>query len=386
MNFLNLAETNSKLFAELEEAASEVIRSGCYLHGPATKKFDEMLASRCGARFAIGVSNGLDAIRLIIRAYLELGWLKKGDAVMVAANTYIATVIPITEFGLIPVFVEPDADTLNFSWEEALQILKENDASESPLQIRCAIITHLYGTPCWNLHAAEEMRKRGMLIVEDNAQAIGAEAAENGLNGVRFTGNLADAAAFSFYPTKNVGALGDAGAVVTNDAELATAVKALANYGTDRRYHNLYAGYNCRLDEIQAAMLCVKLRHMDEETAQRNRIASIYSKEITNPIVTLPKILPGTLQVWHQYVILVAPGLRDKLREYLSEHGVPTDVHYPAPPYLQPCYEAEFRPKADTPSIRIANSCISLPIANVSAEEAADVAHIINDFRYHDPS
>ncbi len=381
MNFLNLAETNEKLFSELEEAASKVIRSGCYLHGPETKAFEEELAAQCGAKYAIGVSNGLDAIRLILRAYLELGWLKRGDAVMVAANTYIATVMPITEFGLIPIFVEPDADTMNLSWKEALKILNENEKSESPLNIRCAIITHLYGTPCWNLNAAEEMREKGILIVEDNAQSIGAKAKEVGFNGVKCTGNLADAAAFSFYPTKNVGALGDAGAVTTNDPELATAVKALANYGTDRRYHNLYAGYNCRLDEIQAAMLRIKLRHLTEETEARNGIASIYNKKISNPLVALPHTIEGTVQVWHQYVILVSPEIRDRLRQYLAAHGVPSDVHYPAPPYLQPCYEAEFAPKGRTPSIILAESCISLPIANVSPDDAADVALIINDFR-----
>lgn len=381
MNFLNLAETNERLFAELEEAASKVIRRGCYLHGPETKAFEQELAAQCGAKYAIGVSNGLDAIRLILRAYLELGWLNRGDAVMVAANTYIATVIPITEFGLIPIFVEPDYSTMNFSWKEALRILNENEQSNSPLNIRCAIITHLYGTPCWDLKAAQKMRAKGILIVEDNAQAIGAKAAENGFNGVSFTGNLADGAAFSFYPTKNVGALGDAGAVVTNDSELAATVKALANYGTDRRYHNLYAGYNCRLDEIQAAMLRIKLRHLSEETAARNRIASIYNKEIHNPSVSLPRIIEGAEQVWHQYVILVEPALRDRLRQYLADHGVPTDVHYPAPPYLQPCYQEEFHPTDRTPSIILAESCISLPIANISPAEAADVAQIINDFK-----
>ncbi len=381
MNFLNLTETNAQLFAELEEAASNVIRSGCYLHGPETKAFEEELAAQCGARYAIGVSNGLDALRLIFRAYIELGMLKKGDAVMVAANTYIATVIPITEFGLVPVFVEPDADTMNFSWNEALKILKENDSSKEPLDIRCAVITHLYGTPCWDLRTAEEMRNRGILIIEDNAQAIGAEAAENGFNGVHLTGNLADAAAFSFYPTKNVGALGDAGAVATNDAALAASVKALANYGTDRRYHNLYAGYNCRLDEIQAAMLRVKLRHLIDETSRRNHIASIYSNEIINPLVSLPKAFRDTVQVWHQYVILVPAEIRDSFREYLAQHGVATDVHYPAPPYLQPCYEAEYKPSGRTPSITLAESCISLPIANINSEEATEVARIINDYR-----
>lgn len=381
MNFLDLAKTNAALAAELEEAASAVIRSGCYLHGPQTHAFEEELAAQCGARFAIGVSNGLDALRLIIRAYLELGRLKKGDAVMVAANTYIATVIPITEFGLVPVFVEPDPETMNFSWDNALAILAENDRMTTPLNIRCAMVTHLYGTPCWNLSAACEMRRRGILIVEDNAQAIGAVAAESGFNGNSVTGNLADAAAFSFYPTKNVGAIGDAGAVTTSDPALAAAVKALANYGTDRRYHNLYAGYNCRLDEIQAAMLRVKLRHLDAETEARNAIAHIYSEHIENGLVHLPAFFPGTTQVWHQYVVLLPSDLRDSFREFLASNGIPTDIHYPVPPYLQPCYEKDFAPSGKTLSASLASCCVSLPIANVSADEALEIARIINDFK-----
>ena len=367
--------------AELEEAASRVIRSGCYLHGPETKAFEKELADSCGARYAIGISNGLDALRLIIRGYMELGHIRKGDAVMVAANTYIATVIPITEFGLIPVFVEPDADTMNFSWSEAMRILMENQVNGSPLEIKCALITHLYGNPCWDLKAAQEMKQRGMLILEDNAQSIGARAAESGLNDVAFTGNLADAAAFSFYPTKNIGALGDAGAVTTNDPDLAAAVRALANYGTDRRYHNLYAGCNCRLDELQAAMLRVKLRHLSDETVRHREIASVYASEIKNPVVSLPKVFKDMVQVWHQYVILVPDHIRDRMREYLSDRGIPTDIHYPAPPYLQPCYAREFMPGHDTLSMRLAESCISLPIANVTPEQAKEVARIINDFK-----
>ncbi|MDE6381038.1 MAG: DegT/DnrJ/EryC1/StrS family aminotransferase [Muribaculaceae bacterium] len=380
MNFLNLAETNAPFLAELEEAASKVIRSGCYLHGPETSAFERELAGSCGAANAIGVSNGLDALRLIIRGYIEMGRLRKGDAVMVAANTYIATVIPITEFGLMPVFVEPDPETMNFSWSEAARFLRENDESESPLAVRCAVITHLYGTPCWNLDVAGEMRRRGIIIVEDNAQAIGAMTSELGFNGTRHTGNLADASAFSFYPTKNVGALGDAGAVVTDDRLLAKTVRALANYGTDRRYHNLYAGYNCRIDELQAAMLRIKLRHVGEETARRREVASVYNSEIRNAIVTLPRIFPDMGQVWHQYVILVAPEVRDRMREYLCGRGVPTDVHYPAPPYMQPCYSEYYRPKDETLSIRLSNGCISLPIANVTPGQAREVACIINEF------
>ncbi|MDE5839419.1 MAG: DegT/DnrJ/EryC1/StrS family aminotransferase [Muribaculaceae bacterium] len=381
MNFLNLAKTNAPLLKELEDAASKVIRSGCYLHGPETKAFEEELAAHCGSIYAIGVSNGLDALRLIIRGYIETDRLRPGDAVMVAANTYIATVMPVTEFGLVPIFVEPDADTMNFSWKNASDILIDNDKSKSPLNIRCALITHLYGTPCWDSAVADMMRSRGMIIVEDNAQAIGAEASEVGFNGVRITGNLADAAAFSFYPTKNVGALGDAGAVTTNDPVLAAAVKALANYGTDRRYHNIYAGFNCRLDEIQAAMLRIKLRHLGEETMRRREIADIYSRKINNPLVETPASFPDMVQVWHQYVVRVPEDLRDRMRNFLMQHGIPTDVHYPAPPYLQPCYANDYAPKEETLSVRLSNSCISLPIADITVENAVEVSEIINKFR-----
>lgn len=367
--------------AELEEAASRVIRSGCYLRGPETFAFERELARQCGARHAVGVSNGLDAIRLIFRAYLELGILHQGDAVLVAANTYIATVMPVTELGLVPIFVEPDLETLNFSWRNALEILRQNDEDEAaPRHIKAAIITHLYGTPCWDREAAGTMRQHGMVIIEDNAQAIGAYAGDEGFNGNKATGNLGDAAAFSFYPTKNIGALGDAGAVATNDQKLADAVRTLGNYGSDRRYHNVYAGYNCRMDEIQAAMLRVKLRHLDRETAHRQAVAAAYSEAIGNPQVTTPKIFPKMVQVWHQYVILVPEGLRGGMREWLAANDIATDVHYPEPPYLQPCYASHYRPPSVTPSITLSKMCISLPIANIDISDAGEIAKIINRF------
>lgn len=381
MNFLNLAETNAPLVEDLVAAASRVIRSGCYLHGPETKAFEQELASQCGAAYAVGVSNGLDAIRLIIRAFLELGRIRKGDVVMVAANTYIASVLPITEFGLVPLFVEPDEATMNFSWINALNIIEENDRRDTPLKISAALVTHLYGTPCWDSHVADIMRQKGTLLIEDNAQAIGAHADSLGFNGNRATGNLGDAAAFSFYPTKNIGALGDGGAVTTSDPSVASAIRALANYGSDRRYHNIYEGYNCRLDEIQAALLRVKLRHLDAETSRRAQMAALYSKSITNPLVVLPEIFPETVQVWHQYVVRVPEHLRDKLREYLASEGVATDVHYPDPPYLQPCYSGRFRPSVMTPSISLSRCCISLPIANVCESDVVEVSRIINDFK-----
>lgn len=378
--FLDLAESNAPYLRELEEAALRVVRAGRFLHGPETAAFETELADHCGAKFAIGVSNGLDAIRLILRAYIESGRLSAGDFVMVAANTYIATLLPITEFGLRPVFVEPDEDTMNFSWTRALSSLREGAFAESA-PVKAAIITHLYGTPCWDADIAAELRRRGILIIEDNAQAIGARTDSDGFHGSRATGNLADAAAFSFYPTKNIGALGDAGAVTTHDPALADAIRALANYGSDRRYHNIYRGYNCRLDEIQAAMLRVKLRHLPEETARRQLTAAAYDSFISNPIVRKPKIFPDMTQVWHQYVVRLPEDLRDRFRTFLHEKGIGTDIHYPEPPYLQPCYsEYAALASAQSPSVVMARSCVSLPIANISPDDAISVARVINDF------
>lgn len=381
--FLDLADTNAPYIDEIEQAVCRVIRGGRYLNGPETTAFERELAQSCGAALAIAVSNGLDAIRLIIRAYIETGRLEKGDFVLVAANTYIATVLPISEFGLRPIFIEPDPETMNFSWSSALLTL---DSSSLTLdKVKAAIITHLYGTPCWDAEAARRLRRRGILIIEDNAQAIGATVPDEGFNGSCVAGALGDAAAFSFYPTKNIGALGDAGAVTTSDPVLAETVRALANYGSDRRYHNIYRGYNCRMDEIQAAALRIKLRHLNEENTRRRRIAEIYNREITNSIVAKPRIFADTGQVWHQYVVLLPPDLRDSFRNYLNSKGIGTDIHYPDPPCLQPCYE-EYSALAspDRVSVRMARSCVSLPIANVSPTDASEVARAINDFSTDD--
>ena len=381
MNFLNLAETNAPFAGELEEAASRVIRSGCYLHGPETKAFERELAELCGARYAIGVSNGLDAIRLILKGYMELGLLLKGDGVMVAGNTYIATLLPVTEFGLSPIIIDPEPGTMNFDWEQGLDVIRQLKDAGWNGRVKAVIITHLYGTPSWNLEIARKFRDQGIFIFEDNAQAIGAMAAEEGLNGGRMTVNLADASAFIFYPTKNIGALGDAGAVVTNDRQLCDTVRALANYGTTERYRNRYAGFNCRIDEIQAAMLRVKLRHLDEESSRRAEVAKAYADNIKNELVTLPEIFPEMRQVWHQYVIRVPEELRDALRGHLAERGVPTDVHYPTPPVYQPCYRHMFNPPDNDPSLAFSKMCISLPIANLTPGQAKEIAGIINEFK-----
>lgn len=368
--FLNLKDTTSPCSGRLVEAAVRVIESGRFLGGPETHLFEQELALYCGARHCVGVSNGLDAIRLILRGWMEMGRLREGDEIIVAANTYIASILPMIELGLRPVLAPPSERDLNLDLTRIEEFITPATRAVMPV--------HLYGTPCWNADICRSLHERGLLLIEDNAQSIGAMADSPGLTGSRFTGALGDAAAISFYPTKNLGALGDGGAVLTSDPELAATVRALANYGADRRYHNIYAGYNNRLDELQAAFLRVKLPMLDEENGRRAEIASIYEANISNPLVKRPAIIAGTRQVWHQYVVRCKS--RDSLRAHLEANGVATDIHYAVPPHLQPCLEGQF----EHPSLRlteeIADSLLSLPIANVTVEEALKVSEIINDF------
>lgn len=368
--FLSLKKSNSPYMEELLDAACRVVESGWYLNGPEIRAFEQELAAATGAACAIGVSNGLDAMRLIFRALMEAGRLRPGDGVMVNANTYIASILPLTEFGLTPVLIEPDTATFGIDWQAALARAENPRAGDPPL--RGLLTVHLYGNPSWDETAAERLRSLGCAIVEDNAQAIGAS-----VNG-RPTGNLGDAAAFSFYPTKNIGALGDAGAVATDDPALADAVRALANYGSDRRYHNIYRGYNCRLDEIQAAMLRVKLRHLDEITSARQLTAGLYRQLIANPGIKLPAILENSVQVWHQFPILAER--RDELREYLQSHGIQTDIHYAVPPHLQPCYAGYFHESLPLTE-RLADMLVSLPIADMEDDDVRRISETINRFK-----
>ena len=273
--FLDLALAHAPYLDELKAAACEVIERGRYLHGIQTEQLEEEIAQLCQTKHCISMSNGLDALRLILRAYKEMGLLHDGDEVIVPANTYVATVLAVSDNNLVPVLCEPREDTMNLD-------SRLMEALITP-RTRAVMPVHLYGTPCWDETLMQVASAHDLLIIEDNAQAIGAVSAAPGLNGTKATGGLGHAAGISFYPTKNLGALGDAGAVVTNDDTLAATVRALANYGSDRRYHNIYRGYNCRLDEIQAAMLRVKLRHLEEENATRNAVAEAYSTCITNP-------------------------------------------------------------------------------------------------------
>lgn len=368
--FLDLKESNAFCSGRLIEAAVRVIESGRFLGGDETRLFEQELARFCGASHCIGVSNGLDAIRLILRAWIEEGRLEKGDEVIVAANTYIASILPIIELGLTPVLAPPSPVDFNLDFSRVEDFVTP--------ATRAVMLVHLYGNPCWDADVCRRLHDRGILLIEDNAQAIGARASAPGLYGSQSTGALGDAAAISFYPTKNLGALGDGGAVLTHDPALAATVRALANYGADRRYHNIHTGYNNRLDELQAAFLRVKLPLLDEENARRHEIARIYDSRIRNPFVKRPALLSGTRQVWHQYV--VRSPRRDELRSHLASHGVGTDIHYAVPPHLQPCMKGRFA----HPSLRIteqmADTLLSLPIANVNPTQANSISDIINEF------
>ncbi|MCM1290785.1 MAG: DegT/DnrJ/EryC1/StrS family aminotransferase [Prevotella sp.] len=370
--FLRLDRSVLGCSKELEQAASRVIKSGRYLHGPETEGFEQELAELCGGGYAVGVSNGLDALRLIFRAYIESGHLQKGDEIIVPANTYIASILPLMEFGLTPVLVEPDNDDFCLDFGLADKFMGS--------RTKGVLLVHLYGNPCWNREIITRWKDAGMLIIEDNAQAIAAEAAQDGLHGSRMTGLLGDAAAFSFYPTKNLGGLGDGGAVLTCDKELAMTIKALANYGSDYRYHNIYCGYNCRLDEIQAAFLRVRLRCLSEDTERRRMVAETYSESIYNEAVKTPKIFEDRRQVWHQYPIhTIEPSIRQTLRNYLSDNGIGTDIHYATPPHLQPCMKnLHHKPLPLTESL--AEREISLPIANITPDDARIISQYINKF------
>ena len=368
--FLDLALVNAPYAEELKAAACEVIERGRYLHSTQTELLEQEIAALCQVQHCVSVSNGLDALKLILRAYKEMGFMSDGDEVIVPANTYVASVLAISDNNLVPVLCDPREDTYNLDSSLLEKLITPRTRAIMPV--------HLYGTPCWDQELVEVANKHNLRIIEDNAQAIGARSAVPGLNGTFITGGLGDVAGISFYPTKNLGALGDGGAVVTNDNELATTVRALANYGSDRRYHNIYQGYNCRLDEIQAAMLRVKLRFLDQDNIIRDKVARTYNECITNPRVKTPVIFDGMRQTWHQYVVRVEQ--RDDFRRFLTDNGVGTDIHYATPPHKQPCYSD--LPHAPLPvTERHADEVVSLPIAHpITPDDARAIAEIINRF------
>jgi dTDP-4-amino-4,6-dideoxygalactose transaminase len=354
IKFLDLQKINAQYAAELKLAAAEVINSGWYLLGERVKQFETNLANYIGVKHAIGVANGLDALRLILKVYIELGVMKEGDEIIVPANTYIATILAITDNRLKPVLVEPDINTYNLD----LNLIEEHITERT----KAIMVVHLYGRVCWGNKLEELGKKYNLKIIEDNAQAIGAE-----WNGVK-TGALSDAAGFSFYPGKNLGALGDAGAVTTNDDELAEVIRALGNYGSKVKYVNDYQGLNSRLDELQAAFLSIKLKYLDAENQRRREIADYYCNNIKNPDIILPCQSNSSLithhsslsHVWHLFVIRTQN--RNKLQEFLTQNGVQTLIHYPIPPHKQLAYSKWV--KCSLPiTEKIHQEVLSLPIS-----------------------
>lgn len=368
--FLDLALVNEPYMDELKAAAAEVIERGRYLHSTQTELFEQEIADLCETRHCISVSNGLDALRLILRAYKELGIMRDGDEVIVPANTYVASVLAISDNGLTPVLCDVDEKTMNLDSSLLPELITPRTRAIMPV--------HLYGTPCWDAALMQTAREHDLRIIEDNAQAIGARSDIAGLNGTFATGGLGDAAGISFYPTKNLGALGDGGAVVTNDDQLAATVRALANYGSDRRYHNIYQGLNCRLDEIQAAMLRVKLRHLEDENSSRNEVAKAYHQAIDNPRVKTPAIFGDMRQIWHQYVVRAEH--REAFRAHLSDNGIGSDIHYATPAHMQPCYSSLAHGPLPVTE-RLASEIVSLPIAHpITPDDARAIATVINRY------
>jgi dTDP-4-amino-4,6-dideoxygalactose transaminase len=369
--FLSLKEVTGLHAAEIEEAVKRVARSGWYLQGAENERFEGNYASFIGSKFCVGCANGLDALIWIFRAYIELGVMQAGDEVIVPANTYIATILAITENGLVPVLVEPKADTLEI--DDSLI-----EAAITP-KTRAVCIVHLYGRCAYTDRIGALCSKYGLKLIEDNAQAHGCKAVVNGVQKV--TGSIGDAAGHSFYPGKNLGALGDGGAVTTNDPELAQAVRTLANYGSSAKYVFKYTGRNSRLDEIQAAVLDVKLKYLDEDNAHRQQIAKMYYEGISNPYITLPKRLDDTQNVYHLFPILCTK--RDELQAYLKENGVETLIHYPIPPHKQECYaKASWNKNLQLPiTEQIAAQELSLPIGPaIKPETVSYIIETINRF------
>ncbi len=421
INFLNLQQINAQYVNELKQVAAEVIDSGWYLLGERVKIFEQKLSGFIGVKHVVACANGLDALRLILRAYIEMGILHEGDEVIVPANTYIASILAISDNRLKPVLVEPDLQTYNLD----ISLIEQHITTRT----KAIMVVHLYGQTCWSEELEVVAKKHNLKIIEDNAQAIGAyyippchaepveaprhsdplrhaeldsasphsEASPQSFSPDSYrdsqistfsnyhrTGSLGNAAGFSFYPGKNLGALGDSGDVATNDDELAAVVRALANYGSSKKYVNDYKGLNSRMDELQAAFLTIKLKYIDAENQRRREIAQYYCENIQNPQITLPIpnsqfLIPNSMSnVWHLFVI--RHSQRDKLQQYLTEHEIQTLIHYPIPPHKQKAYK-EWNNLSFPITEKIHNEVLSLPISPIMKTEECDfVIEVLNGF------
>lgn len=350
VKFLDLAKVNNRFRAEIDARIADILDRGYYLQSTYNEMFSAHFAEYCGARYAIGVANGLDALSLIIRAY----GFGPGDEIIVPANTYIASILAVSQNGCTPVLIEPSLSTYNIDVERIEEKITP--------RARAIMVVHLYGQAVQMEKVLSLAKKYDLKVIEDAAQAHGACCGE------KHTGNLGDAAAFSFYPGKNLGCLGDGGAVVTNDKKLYEKVRALANYGSERKYHHLYKGVNSRLDELQAAVLDIKLEHLDDDNARRRKIAAYYREHIVNPHIVLPECDDEAAHVWH--IFAVRCSNRDELQAFLAERGITTLIHYPVPPHKQPAY-AEWNNQNYPVSELIHREELSLPISPVLEEDEA---------------
>ena len=370
--FLSLKDVTALHGAEINEAVSRVVNGGWYLQGKENEQFEKHYSEFIGSKFTIGCANGLDALIWIFRAYIEMGGMQPGDEVIVPANTYIATILAITENALKPVLCEPKPNTLEIDDELIEGLITP--------KTKAIAIVHLYGRNAYTKKIGALCEKYHLKLVEDNAQAHGCKHTDG-----RVTGSIGDAAGHSFYPGKNLGALGDGGAVTTNDPELASAVRALANYGSQKKYVFKYTGRNSRLDEIQAAVLDVKLKYLVADNQHRKEVAHYYYEHINHPLISLPDLLPDEQNAYHLFPILVGAGKRDALHDYLEQNGVGTVCHYPIAPHHQACYaQAEWNiPQLSLPiTERLADEELSLPIGPViTLEDVAQVVDLINCFK-----
>lgn len=378
--FLSLKDVTALHGAEINEAVSRVVNGGWYLQGKENERFEENFAKYIGTKYCIGCANGLDALIWIFRAYIELGVMQPGDEVIVPANTYIATILAITENGLKPILVEPKLNTLEIDDDRIEEVITP--------KTKAICIVHLYGRNAYTEKIGSLCKKYNLKLIEDNAQAHGCQTTVSSSkfqvpssnSAFQRTGGIGDAAGHSFYPGKNLGALGDGGAVTTNDEELAKAIRALANYGSQKKYVFKYTGRNSRLDEIQAAVLDVKLKYLDQDNQHRKDMARYYYENINNPLITLPDLLPNEQNVYHLFPILVGECKRDALHDYLDENGIGTVIHYPIPPHKQECYH-DWNLKSFPVTEQIAYEELSLPIGpSITKEEIICIINKINSF------
>ncbi len=360
INFLNLHKINERFRNEIDERITQVLDSGWYILGEQVRVFEKNFANFCGVKHCIGCANGLDALNLIIKAY----GFSTGDEIIVPANTYIASILAISQNGCTPVLVEPDIDTYNINPDLIEQKITENT--------KAIMVVHLYGQAVEMEKIWDIAKRYNLKIIEDSAQSHGAI-----YKGKR-AGNLGDASGFSFYPGKNLGCMGDGGCVTTNDDELAYRIRAIANYGSDYKYHHIFKGTNSRLDEIQAAVLDIKLKHLDEDNKRRREIAKFYRENIKNPNIILPQLKEEENHVWH--IFAVRTNDRDKLKKHLEDNGIETNIHYPTAPHKQECYK-ELEHLSFPVSEKIHKQVLSLPISPVlTRNEVMQVVEVINGY------